>query len=44
MIAIAGVTFAVNAIATDGDTTWFKGILLRASYLILAMVFFFVEF
>jgi len=37
------VTFALNAIATDGEKTWFEGVLRRASYLILAMVFFFVE-
>jgi Ca2+:H+ antiporter len=42
LIAIAGVTFAVNAIAADGETTWFEGILLLATYVILAMAFFFV--
>ncbi len=42
LIAIAGVTFAVNAIAADGETTWFEGVLLLATYLILAMAFFFV--
>jgi Ca2+:H+ antiporter len=43
LIAIAGVTFAVNAIAADGETTWFEGVLLLATYLILAMAFFFVR-
>ncbi len=43
LIAIAGVTFAVNAIAADGETTWFEGVLLLATYVILAMAFFFVE-
>ena len=43
LIAIAGVAFAVNAIASDGETTWFEGILLLASYLILALAFFFVR-
>lgn len=43
LIAIAGVTFAVNAIAQDGETTWFEGVFLIAVYLILAMAFFFVE-
>jgi Ca2+:H+ antiporter len=42
LIAIAGVTFAVNAIAADGETTWFEGVLLLATYVILAMAFFFV--
>ena len=42
LIAIAGVTFAVNAIAADGETTWFEGVLLVAVYLVLAMAFFFV--
>jgi Ca2+:H+ antiporter len=43
LIAIAAVTFAVNAIAADGETTWFEGVLLLAAYLILAMAFFFVQ-
>ncbi len=43
LIAIAGVTFAVNAIAADGETTWFEGVLLLATYVILAMAFFFVQ-
>ena len=43
LVAIAGVTFAVNAIAADGETTWFEGVLLLASYVILAMAFFFVD-
>ena len=43
LIAIAGVAFAVNAIASDGETTWFEGVFLFASYLILAPAFFFVR-
>jgi Ca2+:H+ antiporter len=43
LIAIAGVTFAVNAIAADGETTWFEGVLLLATYLILGMAFFFMQ-
>jgi Ca2+:H+ antiporter len=43
LIAIAGVTFAVNAIAADGETTWFEGVLLLATYVVLAMAFFFVQ-
>ena len=43
LIAIAAVTFAVNAIAADGETTWFEGVLLLAAYVVLAMAFFFVR-
>lgn len=43
LIAIAGAAFAVNAIAQDGETNWFEGILLVAVYLLLAMAFFFVR-
>ncbi len=43
LIAIAGVTFAVNAIAEDGETTWFEGVLLLAVYVVLGMAFFLVK-
>jgi hypothetical protein len=42
MIAIAGVAFAVNAIAEDGEVTWFEGAMLFGIYVILAIAFFFV--
>ncbi len=42
LIAIAAVAFIVNAIAFDGETTWFEGVMLIAVYLILAMAFLFV--
>ncbi len=42
LIAIAAVSFAVNAIAEDGETTWFEGVLLLAVYVVLGMAFFFV--
>jgi Ca2+:H+ antiporter len=42
LIAIAGVAFAVNAIAEDGEVTWFEGALLLGVYLILGIAFFFV--
>jgi Ca2+:H+ antiporter len=42
LIAITGVAFAVNAIAQDGETTWFEGVLLLAVYVLLALAFFFV--
>ena len=42
LIAIAGVAFAVNAIAQDGEVTWFEGALLFGVYVILGIAFFFV--
>lgn len=42
LIAIAAVTFSVNTIAQDGETTWFEGVLLLAIYLLFAMAFYFV--
>jgi Ca2+:H+ antiporter len=42
LIAIAGAAFAVNAIAQDGETTWFEGVLLLAVYALFALAFFFV--
>lgn len=42
LIAIAGVAFVVNAIAHDGETTWFEGVLLLAVYMLLGMAFFFI--
>ncbi len=42
LIAIAAVSFAVNAIAEDGETTWFEGVLLLAVYVVLGIAFFFV--
>jgi len=43
LIAIAAVAFAVNAIAHDGETTWFEGLLLLAVYVILGMAFYLVR-
>src|SRR5919206_3361044 len=42
LIALAGVAFAVNSIAQDGETTWFEGVLLLAVYALLGLAFFFV--
>jgi Ca2+:H+ antiporter len=42
LIAVGAVAFAVNAIAQDGETTWFEGVLLLAVYAILALAFYFV--
>ena len=38
----AGVAFAVNAIAQDGETTWFEGVLLLAVYALLGLALFFM--
>jgi Ca2+:H+ antiporter len=43
LIAVAGVAFAVNAIAQDGETNWFEGVLLLAVYSLFALAFFFVR-
>lgn len=43
LIAIAAVAFSVNAIAHDGETTWFEGVLLLAVYVILGIAFFYVS-
>jgi Ca2+:H+ antiporter len=42
LVAIAAVVFAVNAIAHDGETTWFEGVLLLAIYVLFALAFYFV--
>jgi Ca2+:H+ antiporter len=41
LIAVAGVAFAVNSIAEDGETTWFEGLLLLGVYTLLVLAFFF---
>ena len=43
LIAVAGVAFAVNAIAQDGETNWFEGVLLLAVYALFCLAFFFVR-
>jgi Ca2+:H+ antiporter len=43
LVAIAGVAFAVDAIAHDGETTWFEGVLLLAVYAVLGLAFYFVR-
>ena len=42
LFAIAGTTFIVNAIAGDGETTWFEGVLLIGVYILFGLAFFFV--
>ncbi len=41
LFAIAGTALVVNAIAGDGETTWFEGVLLVGVYVLLALAFFF---
>ncbi len=43
LIAVAAVAFGVNAIAHDGETSWFEGVLLLALYALLVLAFFFVR-
>jgi len=43
LIAVAGVAFGVNAIAQDGETNWFEGVLLISLYALLGLAFFFVR-
>jgi Ca2+:H+ antiporter len=43
LIAIAGVAFAVNSIAQDGETTWFEGVLLLAVYVLFGLAFFYLR-
>jgi Ca2+:H+ antiporter len=43
LIAVAGVAFVVNAIAQDGETNWFEGVLLLAVYALFCLAFFFVR-
>lgn len=42
LIAIAAVAFAVNAIAQDGETTWFEGVLLLSIYALFSLAFYFI--
>ncbi|HEY0206747.1 MAG TPA: calcium/proton exchanger [Acetobacteraceae bacterium] len=42
LFGIAGAAFIVNAIASDGETTWFEGVLLVGVYVLLGTAFFFI--
>jgi Ca2+:H+ antiporter len=42
LIGIASVAFIVNAIAQDGESTWFEGVLLLAVYALFVLAFYFV--
>jgi Ca2+:H+ antiporter len=41
LIAIVGAVFTVNSIASDGETTWFEGVLLVSVYSLFGLAFFF---
>lgn len=41
LFAIGGTVFIVNAIAGDGETTWFEGVMLIGVYVVFGMAFFF---
>ena len=43
LFAIAGAAFIVRAIAADGETTWFEGLLLIGVYLLFALGYYFVS-
>ena len=43
LFAITSAAFIVRAVAGDGETTWFEGLLLVGVYALLALGFFFVE-
>ena len=42
LLAIAGSAFVVRAIAADGETSWFEGLLLIGVYVLFGLAFFFV--
>ena len=42
LVAIGAGVFAVNAIAHDGETTWFEGVLLLAIDVLFGLAFYFV--
>ena len=41
LFAIAGTALIVNTIASDGETTWFEGLLLIGVYVVLGAAYFF---
>lgn len=42
LFAFGATALIVHAVAADGETTWFEGLLLVGVYVLLAMAFFFV--
>jgi Ca2+/H+ antiporter len=43
LFAVAGTEFVVRAIAADGETTWFEGLLLVGVYVLFGLGFFLVS-
>jgi Ca2+:H+ antiporter len=43
LFAIACTAFIVRAIAADGETTWFEGLLLVGTYLLFALAYYFAS-
>jgi len=43
LFAIARAAFIVRAIAADGETTWFEGLLFFGVYLLFALAYYFVS-
>ena len=43
LFAMAGAAFAVRAVAADGETTWFEGLLLVGVYVLFGLGFFFLR-
>jgi Ca2+:H+ antiporter len=41
LFAIASAAFIVRAVAADGETTWYEGVMLIGVYVLLALAFFF---
>ena len=41
LFAIAATAFIVNAITSDGETTWFEGVMLIGVYAVFGIAFFF---
>jgi Ca2+:H+ antiporter len=41
LFAIAGTALIVGAVARDGETTWFEGLLLLGVYVLFGLAFFF---
>ena len=43
LFALASTAFIGNAIARDGETTWFEGLLLIGVYVLSGLAFFFAS-
>lgn len=43
LFAIAAAALIVNSIASDGEVTWFEGVLLLGVYALLGLAFFFID-